>query len=329
MTVETNPFAEKNHLSTDPEENRKGPVKAKQQTRSSIRLYKDKIIMGENYHIFYKPESLFLSRKMVVSIFFPNFVFLLIVKNTIILNRIIPNISVDCVIFGFDSKDLNVLLVERTLSDPVHQSVVFSDYTLAGNHILEGENPDHAANRILNDLTGLHDIYLEQFHTFGDTDRLSQEKDRLWTQSLGSHIADHVITIGYYSLIDSISVILSEHNARKVRWFPVNNLPVLGFDHGLIIQKALECLRRKLKEEPIGFELLPEKFTLTQVQHLYEAILGTKLDTRNFRKKLQQMKYIIPLDEKQKAVRHKPAQLYIYSRDVYERTRKEGYGYLI
>jgi 8-oxo-dGTP diphosphatase len=245
------------------------------------------------------------------------------------LKQIIPNISVDCVIFGFDSKDLNVLLVERTLSNAAHESVIFSDYTLAGNHILVGENPDHAAIRILNDLTGLHDIYLEQFHTFGGVERLSQEKDRLWVQSLGSNIANHVITIGYYSLIDSISVRLSEHNARKVKWFPVNHLPALGFDHAAVLEKALECLRRKLKEEPIGFELLPEKFTLTQVQHLYEAILGTTLDIRNFRKKLQMMKYIIRLDEKQKAVRHKPAQLYIYSRDVYERTRKEGYGYLI
>jgi hypothetical protein len=106
-------------------------------------------------------------------------------------------------------------------------------------------------------------------------------------------------------------------------------LPVLGFDHAIILKKALEQLQLKLKHEPIGFELLSEKFTLTQVQQLYEAILGTKLDPRNFRKKLSQMKYVIPLNEKQKAVRHKPAQLFIYSRDVYERTRKEKYGYLI
>ena len=95
------------------------------------------------------------------------------------------------------------------------------------------------------------------------------------------------------------------------------------------LQKALEHLRLKLKHEPIGFELLSEKFTLTQVQRLYEAILDTKLDIRNFRKKVSQMKYVIPLDEKQTLVRHKPAQLFIFSRDVYERTRKEKYGFLI
>jgi 8-oxo-dGTP diphosphatase len=243
--------------------------------------------------------------------------------------EIIPNLSVDCVIFGFDSKDLNVLLVERTLSDKLSRSVVFSDYTLTGNHVQLGENPDDAATRILNDLIGSHNIYLEQFHTFGRTDRLSDERDQRWIKSLNLPISDHVITIGYYSLIDSSVVRTRDHAARKVKWFPVNNLPPLGFDHAIILRQALEHLRLKLKREPIGFELLTEKFTLTQVQRLYEAILGTKLDPRNFRKKLSQMKYIIPLDEKQKAVRHKPAKLYIYSRDVYERTRKEKYGYLI
>jgi 8-oxo-dGTP diphosphatase len=242
---------------------------------------------------------------------------------------IIPNLSVDCVIFGFDSKHLNVLLVERTLTDKKNNSVLFSDFTLTGNHVQEGEDPDDAAVRILNDLTGLHDIFLEQFHTFGSTGRLLKEKDQLWIHSLGLNIPDHVITVGYYSLIDCTSVELSDHQSRNVKWFPVHNLPELAFDHFEILQKALEHLQLKLRQEPIGFELLSEKFTLTQLQRLYEAILDTKLDPRNFRKKISQMKYVIPLDEKQIAVRHKPAQLYIFSRDVYERTRKEHYGFLI
>jgi 8-oxo-dGTP diphosphatase len=242
---------------------------------------------------------------------------------------IIPNLSVDCVIFGFDSKELNVLLVERTLIKEQDHSVVFSDFTLTGNHVQEGEDPDSAAVRILNDLTGLHDIYLEQFHTFGSTNRLLKNKDQMWIHSLGLNISDHVITVGYYSLIDCTSVEISNHMSRNVRWFPVNGLPELAFDHSEILLKALEHLRIKLKQEPIGFELLTEKFTLTQVQRLYEAILGTTFDPRNFRKKLSQMKYLIPLDEKQTAVRHKPAKLYIFSRDVYERTRKTHYGFLI
>jgi 8-oxo-dGTP diphosphatase len=243
--------------------------------------------------------------------------------------KIIPNLSVDCVIFGFDSNDLNVLLVERTLIHKNDKSVVFSDYTLTGNHVLLNENPDEAAVRILKDLTGLHDIYLEQFHTFGNLGRLSNIKDQLWIHSLGLDIPDHVITVGYYSLIDCTTAEIKNHGMQKVKWFPVSNLPELGFDHASILAKALDCLRTKLKQEPIGFELLTEKFTLTQVQRLYEAILDTQFDPRNFRKKISQMKYLIPLDEKQTSVRHKPAKLYIFSRDVYERTRKEKYGFII
>ena len=245
------------------------------------------------------------------------------------IKRIIPNLSVDCVIFGFDSKDLNVLLVERTLIDKKDGSVVFSDYTLTGNHVLINENPDEAAVRILKDLTGLYGIYLEQFETFGNVDRLSNKKDQLWIKSLGLDISNHVISVGYYSLIDCTTVEIKHHLSHKVKWFPVNNLPELAFDHAAIFGKALEKLRLKLRQEPIGFELLTEKFTLTQVQRLYEAILGTRFDPRNFRKKIAQMKYLIPLNEKQTSVRHKPAQLYIFSRDVYERTRKEKYGFII
>jgi len=210
---------------------------------------------------------------------------------------IIPNLSVDCVIFGFDSKDLNVLLVERTLTKGENNPVVFSDFTLTGNHVRSGEDPDHAAVRILNDLTGLHDIYLEQFHTFGGTDRLLKKKDQQWIHSLGLSIPDHVITVGYYSLIDCTTVEITNHLLRNVTWFPVNDLPEMGFDHPVILQKALECLRLKIRQEPIAFELLAEKFTLTQLQRLYEAVLGTRFDPRNFRKKVSQMKYVIPLDE--------------------------------
>jgi 8-oxo-dGTP diphosphatase len=244
-------------------------------------------------------------------------------------NKIIANLSVDCVIFGFDSKNLNVLLVERTLLNKKNQSVRFTDYTLTGNHVLEGEDIDHAATRIVKGLTGLDSLYLEQFQTFGSIHRLSKEKDQLWIESLGLDIAEHVISIGYYSLIISNSIRLPKHHERMVKWFPVKELPELAFDHAEIIQKALECLRLKLRQEPIGFELLPPKFTLTQLQNLYESILGVNLDPRNFRKKISQMKYLIPLNEKQKGVRHKPAQLYIFSRDVYERTKKERLDFSI
>jgi 8-oxo-dGTP diphosphatase len=244
-------------------------------------------------------------------------------------SEIIPNLSVDCVIFGFDAVSLNVLLVERTLTNNIDKSILFSDYTLTGNHVLFGEEPDHAAHRILKGLTGLDNIYLEQFHTFGEIDRLSEERDQQWIKSLGLNIASHVITVCYFSLINSSMVKLPKHQATAVKWFPVKEIPDLAFDHLKILQKALERLRLKLRQEPIGFELLPQKFTLTQLQNLYEAVLGTVFDPRNFRKKISQMKYLIPLDEKQTGVRHKPAQYYIFSRDVYERTRKEKLDFSI
>ena len=165
-------------------------------------------------------------------------------------------------------------------------------------------------------------IYLEQFHTFGDTNRMKSEKDTLWRQQCYPDISDHVISVGYYSLVDSAKVKPDKYH-QETSWFPIDNLPELGFDHEKIVKKALECLRVKLIREPVGFELLPEKFTLTQLQNLYEAVLGRKFDRRNFRKKISQMKYIIPLDEKQKGVAHKPAQVFIFSRDVYDRTKKD------
>jgi hypothetical protein len=110
---------------------------------------------------------------------------------------------------------------------------------------------------------------------------------------------------------------------RNVKWYPVADVGELAFDHNLILQSALEALRRELLYEPIGFELLPEKFTLSQLQKLYEVVLGVNLDKRNFRKKISRMKYLISLDEKQRGVAHKPARLYMFSREVYEKTRKE------
>ncbi|MCX6234360.1 MAG: NUDIX domain-containing protein [Bacteroidetes bacterium] len=244
------------------------------------------------------------------------------------MRAIIPNLSVDCVVFGFDYKRLNVLLTKRELKDPETGQILFTDYTVQGHHMLEKENIDEAAIRVLKDKTGLNNIYLEQFYAFGETDRMLKERDQLWTKKAYPMVSDHVISIGYYSLVDS-SKVNPDTQHQETQWFPVDELPELGFDHEKIIQKALSCLRIKLSREPIGFELLPEKFTLTQMQTLYEVVLGTKFDRRNFRKKVTQMKYVIPLDEKQKGGTHKSAQVFIFSRDVYERTKKEKLGFTI
>ncbi len=241
---------------------------------------------------------------------------------------IIPNISVDCVVFGFDLKQLKVLLTQRQLKDPKSGNILFTDYTLQGHHVLEGENLNEAAIRVLRDKTGLQNIFLEQFHTFGNTDRMLSERDLMWTEKIYPMVAEHVFTVGYYSLVDSANV-KPDQQHQQSKWFPADKLPDLGFDHEEIITKALSCLRVKLSREPIGFELLPEKFTLSQLQRLYEAVLGKKLDRRNFRKRVAQMKYVIPLDEKQKGVAHKPAQVFIFSQDVYNRTKKEKLDFSI
>ena len=244
------------------------------------------------------------------------------------MSKIIPNISVDCVIFGFDFNQLNVLLVERKLEDEQTKETLIDDWTLIGYHIYEEEDTDSAAQRILKKLTGLDHIYLEQFQAFGEVDRINDPKDKLWLRHQSEKFSNRIVTVGYFSLIDSTSVSLSLHE-RNVKWFPLNDLPELGFDHKKILDKGLERLRDKIRSEPIGFELLPEKFTISQLQRLYEEILGTKFDRRNFRKKVLQMKYVIPLDEKQKGVKHKPAQLFIFSREVYEKTKTERFDFSI
>ena len=237
-------------------------------------------------------------------------------------------ISVDCVIFGYDSERLNVLLVERTLSDKNNSSDFIPDWTLTGNHIYEEESIEDAATRVVNSLTGISDIYLEQFKAFADPNRLTKPKDQNWLTSIGKDPTQRVVSIGFFALVATQRVCL-KWMGRKVEWIPVNEVGELGFDHNDILREALLALRAKMKHEPIGFELLPEKFTLTQLQTVYEQIFNTRFDKRNFRKKVNRMKYVIPLNEKQKGVPHKPAQLYMFSRDVFEKTKKELFDFII
>lgn len=237
-------------------------------------------------------------------------------------------VSVDCVIFGFDFEQLNVLLVERTLRNEETGEIEFNDLTLTGNHIYEKETIDEAANRILFDLTGLQNIYLEQFKAFAHPDRLKKSNDRKWLIHDGRNPDKRIVSIAYFALLATQNVTL-EWKGRNVKWVPFREIGELAFDHNLILQNALIELRNKMKQEPIGFELLPERFTLSQLQKLYEIILDTEFDKRNFRKKVSRMKYLIPLDEKQTGVAHKPARMYMFSRDVYERTRKEMFDFWV
>ena len=245
-------------------------------------------------------------------------------------HKIVPNISVDCVVFGFDFEKLNVLLVKREMKDKKNGSVLINDHTLAGYHIFEDEDIDSAATRILRGLTGLDNIFLEQFGAFGQRDRVSSPKDRMWLDYINQGFADRIVTVGYLALIDNTKVTLTLKD-RDVSWFPVSMVAEMemAFDHKFLFYKALEALQRKVKVEPIAFELLPDYFTLSQLQKLYEALLGTSFDKRNFRKKVAQMHYVIPLKKKQQGVPHKPAQYYLFSREVYEKTRKGRISFII
>ena len=244
-------------------------------------------------------------------------------------HKIISNVSVDCVIFGFDFEKLNVVLVEREFDDPQTGEVIIRDYTLAGYHIFEDEDLDNAAYRILKDRTGLENIYLEQFATFGKIDRVAKERDQLWLKLIKQGFADRVLTIGYFALIDSTKVRLYSKDFN-IQWFPVEEVAKmsLAFDHQEILQKALEVLRLKVRTEPIAFELLPEYFTLTQLQKLYEAITGNSIDKRNFRKKKLQMPFIVPMTAKQEGVSHRPARLFHFNREIFDKTKNERIGYL-
>lgn len=208
-------------------------------------------------------------------------------------------VSIDCVLFGFDNGELKILLIERN-EEP------FKDWwALPGNLVGETESVDQSASRILHELTGLSDIYMEQYYTFGEVDR---------------HPQGRVITVAYYAMLrlggDKVLKPLTSY-AKKAQWINVKELPKLAFDHQNIFDKGLEKIKRRIKHLPIAFELLPEKFTLTQVQNVYELILGKKLDKRNFRKKILSFGVLKELDEKQKGVSFRAATLYKFDKRKY------------
>jgi len=240
-----------------------------------------------------------------------------------------PNVSVDCVIFGFDGEKLKVLLIDR---GQILNGRGSDDktYALPGNLIREDENLDEAAERVLDELTGLSEIFLEQFGSFGAPDRLTKEDDLAWLKSIRAQPDARVITVAYYSLIraDQYEIHASGF-AKEAFWYDIDNLPNLGFDHREIIDGALGELKFKSKYQPLGFELLPEKFTLGQLQKLYEAILKTDLDKRNFRRKILKMSFLVPLKEKQKGVPHKPARYYMFDKEMYQNYKSNDFYFTL
>jgi hypothetical protein len=234
-----------------------------------------------------------------------------------------PHVSVDCVIFGFDESELKVLLIERDL-DIVDQTSTL--YSLPGNLVNDNEDLDTSAKRVLFELTNLDNIYMEQFFAFGDPNRVKGSSDERWLNAVRDVPNARVITVAYYSLVK-----LSDYQpaassfAKKVFWCPVSQVPSLAFDHNQILKQALTSLKVKLRVQPIGFELLPDKFTLGQLQKVYETILGTTLDKRNFRRKILNKGFLKPLQEKQKGVPHKRARLFEFDKKAYDKLKTDQF----
>jgi len=200
--------------------------------------------------------------------------------------------TADCVIFSFIEGEIKVLLVER------NEFPYAGYWALPGFFVGNSETIDSAVERILYEHTGLRNIFMEQLYTFGDLKR---------------HPQGRIITVAYYAMLrhkDQATLKPHSDYVRQAVWHPLANLPELAFDHAHIIEKSLEKIRRRIKHTPIAFELLPEKFTLTQLQKVYEAIWGYKLDKRNFRKKMLNYNILKELDEKEKGVSYRAAKLY-------------------
>jgi hypothetical protein len=240
-----------------------------------------------------------------------------------------PHVSVDCVIFGFDFEELKVLLIERGLPDGEEENFART-MMLPGDLVSDDENLDQSAMRVLKALTNLENIFLEQFGAFGDPLRVRKEKDLAWLKSMREDPDARVITVGYYSLVrlDKFQPAPSYY-ARSAEWVPVSEVPELAFDHNELLSNALSKLKYKARVEPIGFELLPQKFTLGQLQKLYEAIVGITLDKRNFRRKILSRGILQELEEKQQGVPHKPAKLYQFDPAEYEKLKGNSFDFLL
>ena len=214
-----------------------------------------------------------------------------------------PAVTTNCVIFGFDGERLQVLLIERGI-EPYKGKWAFP-----GGFLKMDETAEEGARRELKEETGLDGAYMEQFHTFSAPERDPRER---------------VITIAYYAL-EKIQVVKGGADAASARWFPLDDIPSLAFDHDYILRMATQRLREQIHFQPIGFELLPEKFTLKELQLLYEAILGINFDRRNFSKKMMHLEILIDLEETVWPTPKREAKLYKFNAEKYEELKRKGF----
>ena len=230
-------------------------------------------------------------------------------------------ISVDCAVFGFDGKSLKVLLIKRRYS---FDDLSSEDLKLPGAMILENETLPEAASRVLEEFTGLKDIYLKQTSIFSAPDRVS-EKEMEWICKFHGINTERVVTVGYYALVKLNRGIIDYTSRKGARWVEVDSIRSLIMDHLEILADALSALQKEIVQTPVAFELLPKKFTITQLQSLFEAVLGVDIDNRNFRKKILFSGIITPTEEYERNVAHKPAQYYVFNKTVFRKAMKDRF----
>ncbi len=217
-------------------------------------------------------------------------------------------LAIDCIIFGFDGEDLKLLLIKRDFEPEKGK------WSLIGGFLKKEENLDQAAIRILNHLTGLDNVYMEQLYTFSTVDRDPGER---------------TISVAYYALIDIAAHDKDLIQLNSAKWFSLKNAPDLIFDHNRMVERAVARLKYRTKTKPIGFELLPNKFTMLQLQNLYESVLNVKLDKRNFTNKINALDILIKLKEKDMESSKKGSYLYQFDTDKYNEKLKEGFVFKI
>ena len=214
-----------------------------------------------------------------------------------------PAVTTDCVIFGFNGERLQVLLIERGI-EPFKGRWAFP-----GGFLKMDETAEEGAKRELKEETGLENAYIQQLHTFSAPNRDPRERG---------------ITIAYYALV-KIQEVKGGDDAASARWFPLDEIPPLAFDHDYILRMATQRLREQIHFPPIGFELLPEKFTIKELQSLYEAILGINFDRRNFAKKMLHLEILTELNETVWPTPKREARLYKFNSDKYEELKRKGF----
>ncbi len=222
-------------------------------------------------------------------------------------NEVIKNLSIDCVIFGFNQARLQLLLVKHG------EGIGEGQWGLPGGWVSMEEDLDDSAYHILKDLTGIEEIYLEQLRAFGNVDRYPTYR---------------VVTIAYFALVNPAEFhLIPGFTASEASWFPVEELPNLLYDHSAIVSFAFEHLKAKVRREPIGFNLLPEEFTLLELQQLYEAVLQQNLDKSNFRRKVMKTGLLKKSGNKQQDVPHRAATMYSFDAVMYQKLLKKGVGF--